>query len=182
MPILQWPVGFGRPATFSSSQSVGNEHLACRFLKRQIAATVISQPLRYWVDLLDPQEHAAGLVNWAFPGFSDGNSISKSGGEPNSFGGNTAAYQRLNGMTFVTGSTAYNLTSISFAMRYNQSGSISPTIRVYAFENASTAATKPVSLATPAFQEDFAGDVFSRTQEFHTFSPTATWSLKPNTS
>jgi hypothetical protein len=103
-------------------------------------------------------------------------------GASNSFGSNTAAYKRLNGMTFVTGSTAYNLTSISFAMRYNQSGSISPTIRVYAFENASTAATKPVSLATPAFQEDFAGDVFSSTQEFHTFSPTATWSLKPNTS
>jgi hypothetical protein len=114
-------------------------------------------------------DNTSNLTNW--------NTGSSTG-----YGGNTAAYTRLNGMTFVTGSTAYNLTSINVAMRYNQSGSISPTIRVFAFENASAAATKPVSLATPAFQEDFTGDVFSSTQEFHTFSPTATWNLKPNTS
>jgi hypothetical protein len=103
-------------------------------------------------------------------------------GVNSSFATNNAAYTRLNGMTFVTGSTSYNLTSISVAMRYNLSGSISPTMRVYAFENSSTAATKPVSLATPVFQEDFTGDAFDSTQEIHTFSPTATWNLKPNTS
>lgn len=68
MQILRWPVGFGRTATIPSSQDTGNKHVAGRGLKHQIAATVISQPLRYWVDLLDTSEHAAGLVNWAFPG------------------------------------------------------------------------------------------------------------------
>jgi hypothetical protein len=96
------------------------------------------------------------------------------------FSGNTAAYTRLNGTTFVTGSTAYNLTSISVVMRYLVNPA-SPTMRVYAFENASTAATKPVSLATPAFQEDFTGD-FDSTYQIYTFSPTATWNLKANTS
>lgn len=98
------------------------------------------------------------------------------------FGGNTSAYTRVNGFTFSTASQSYDISAISIPMGWNSTPSVSPTIRVSVFENSSTSANTPAGGASPAYTQDYSSNTFSTTIAFYTFSPTATWNLKANTS
>jgi hypothetical protein len=97
------------------------------------------------------------------------------------FGGNSAAYTRLNGFTFATGNDAYNIDSIKIPLGWNGSVAISPTIRVSLFENSTTTATTPANGATAAYTQDFTGNTFNSTINFYSFIPSSTWLLKANT-
>jgi hypothetical protein len=97
------------------------------------------------------------------------------------FGGNTAPYTRLNGFTFSTASDAYNIESIKIPMGWNNSGSISPTIRVSIYENSTTSASNPAGGATATYTQDFTGNTFDSSIKFYSFTPTSTWLLQANT-
>jgi len=99
-----------------------------------------------------------------------------------SWSSNSTAYNRLNGHTFLTGNTAYKLDSVSYIMKKNGSGSITTTVRLSVFENASTSAQTPTGGATATYTEDFSGITFGSTYQPFTFAPTAAWNLKANTS
>jgi hypothetical protein len=110
-----------------------------------------------------------------------GNLTSWNSASPSNFSGNYASNAKVLGMTFVTGPTSYDLTSISVAMAYGN-GSLAPTMQLSMFENGSTSDTKPTDAATPTYSQDFSGFTFTGTQQIYTFSPSTTWNLKANTS
>jgi hypothetical protein len=98
--------------------------------------------------------------------------------------GNSTPYTRLVGMTFVTGSTSYDLDSISVAMAFNGTGtpSISPNMRLSLYENSSSAQSDPADGATATYTEDFNSFSFNSTQQIYTLSPSGVWNMKANTS
>ena len=99
----------------------------------------------------------------------------------NNYSGNFQPYAKLSGMTFVTGASSYDLTSISVVMAYTN-GSLTPTMRLSMFENGSTSAVAPAGGATATYTQDFSGFTFTGTQQAYTFTPSTTWNLKANTS
>jgi hypothetical protein len=113
-------------------------------------------------------DNTSGLTSW--------NSSSSS-----NFSGNYEANAKILGMTFVTGSASYDIDSVSVAMAYGN-GSLTPTMRLSVFENGSTSNTAPADGATATYFQDFSGSTFNSTQQIYTFSPSATWNLKANTS
>lgn len=98
--------------------------------------------------------------------------------------GNSTPYNRLIGMTFVTGNTSYDLDSISVAMAFIGTGtpSISPNMRLSLYENSSSAQSDPADGATATYTEDFNTFSFNSTQQIYTLSPSGVWNMKANTS
>jgi hypothetical protein len=87
-------------------------------------------------------------------------------------------------MSFVTGSTSYDLDSISVAMAFNGTGtpSISPNMRLSLYENSSSTQSYPADGATATYTEDFNSFSFNSTQQIYTLSPSGVWNMKANTS
>lgn len=109
-----------------------------------------------------------------------GNLTSWNSSSSSNFSGNYASNAKVLGMTFVTGPTSYDLTSVSVAMAYGN-GSLAPTMQLSMFENGLTSDTKPTDAATPTYSQDFSAS-FNGTQQTYTFAPSTTWNLKANTS
>jgi hypothetical protein len=97
--------------------------------------------------------------------------------------GNATPYNRLAGVSIVTGSTSYDLSTFSVAMSYGSgTQSLSPTMRLSVYENTLVSQTIPSDGAAVAYTQDFSSFTFTPTQQIYTMSPSATWNLKANTS
>ena len=97
--------------------------------------------------------------------------------------GNATPYNRLAGVSIVTGSTSYDLSTFSVAMAYGSgTQSLSPTMRLSVYENTLVSQTIPSDGAAVAYTQDFSSFTFTPTQQIYTMSPSGTWNLKANTS
>lgn len=128
---------------------------------------MLSLPASATIVLLD---NTTGLTNTAF------SSTSQTG-----WGSNSSAYNRINGYTFEVGSTSYDATAITIALRYG-AGSITPNMRFSFWELPSLSANAPAGGAVPFYIQDNASNTINTTAQYFTYPLTnGTLNLKANT-
>ena len=84
------------------------------------------------------------------------------------WGSNSSAYNRINGYTFEVGSTSYDATAITIALRYGV-GSITPNMRISFWELPSLSASAPAANAVPFYTQDNASNTINATAQYFTY-------------